>query len=200
MRASLLEDLKRLKAAALMGEAHLDVISRQELEVSRLEWLAHSAAQSAGVYETPTPDELSRAYEAYVQALPASEYHVAHILVAEEIAATQLIERLNAHADFAELARAHSADDSKASGGDLGWISLAHLPSSLRTAITELVPGGYSAKAVRTPYGWHIVKLLGRRSAAAPLFDQVKAQLATNVEHDRYGKFLNDALRASALR
>jgi peptidyl-prolyl cis-trans isomerase C len=54
-----------------------------------------------------------------------------------------------------------------------------------------LAPG----KPVHTPYGWHHIKLIETRAATAPPFDQVKAQLAANLQQDRNRKVLDDSLQ-----
>jgi peptidyl-prolyl cis-trans isomerase C len=194
-RASLLEDLKRLKAAAISGESHPDDATRQDLELERLEFLAHAAAKAAGVYATPTDAELHMAYDAYVRSLPASEYHVAHILVATENAANLLLVKLQSHADFGKLARDESADNSKARGGNLGWIAPGKLPKDFTDAVQALKPGQFTPQPVHTPYGWHLIKLIETRPSTAPDFHKAKPQLAANLGQERYRKFLEDGLR-----
>ena len=200
LRASLVEDLKRLKAAANFGEAHMDEGTRQDLELSRLEFLAQAAAKAAGVYATPTDIELHQAYDAFVHSLPANEYHVAHILVSTESAANLALAELQAGAGFANLARRLSADDSKARGGDLGWIAPGKLPQQFTDAVKLLKPGQFTAKSVHTIYGWHLIKLIETRAASAPPFDQVEAQLAANLQRDRYRTFLDDSLNNAQTR
>ena len=114
-----------------------------------------------------------------------AQYHVAHILVTprrdEQVrnlktddAATEteamrkvqaLLERLRAGDDFGELARSYSEDPSTAlAGGDLGFFpesNLADAHPALRAAVQRLAPGQY-AGPVRTPNGFHLVKLLER--------------------------------------
>jgi peptidyl-prolyl cis-trans isomerase C len=194
LRGSLLEQLKRLEAAALVAAARPDPATLQELELRRIETLAHAAALAAGVYVPPTEVELQKAYESYVQSLPASEYHVAHILVATQSAADVVLTKLRAHGDFDKLAHAESADDSRVRGGDLGWLSPGKLPAAFSAAVAALKPGQVTLQAVHTPYGWHLIKLIETRPISAPPFDHVRAQLAVNITQDRYQKFLASSL------
>jgi peptidyl-prolyl cis-trans isomerase C len=194
LKASLLTDLEKLKAAAEAGEIRADPETVQEIELQRLELLAHSAAEASGVFTPPSEADLQAAYEQYKAGLPAQEFHVAHILVATEDAAKLLIIELQSGADFAKMAGAQSADDSKTRGGDLGWIAPGKLPVDFTNALQALKPGQITARPVHTIYGWHVIKLLESRPAGAPPFDQVKAQLAANLQQARYKQFLELAL------
>ena len=105
LRASLLTDLEKLKAAAEAGETRADPQTIQEIELRPLELLAHSACASRRrVFTQPSEADLQAAYEQYKAGLPAQEFHVAHILVATENAARLLIIELQGGADFSKLA------------------------------------------------------------------------------------------------
>jgi peptidyl-prolyl cis-trans isomerase C len=197
LRKFLLADLTRLKAAAIAGESNASDDIQQQLELQRLETLAHSAATAAGVFANPSDTDLKSAYDKFVNSLPASEYHVAHILVATEGAASVLITRLQSGQDFAKLATDESADDSKEKGGELGWISPGKLPPAFTDAVQSLKVNTFTAKPIHTAYGWHIIKLLETRPGTAPPFDQVKAQLAANLQQERYQQFLAASLKAA---
>jgi peptidyl-prolyl cis-trans isomerase C len=197
MKKSLLLQLRQLKAASLAGEKLVDPEIAQAIELQRLELLAARAAAAAGVDNAATDAELHQAYDSFVRSLPASEFRTSHILVATESAAEIIIVKLQAGEDFGKLARAESADNTKSQGGDLGWISPGKLPAAFTDAVKSLKPGAFTSKPVHTLYGWHVIKLIETRQAAAPSFDQVKAQLAANLRAERYTRFLEGSLRAS---
>jgi peptidyl-prolyl cis-trans isomerase C len=189
LRRHLLDDLIALRAAAATGSRLGDVHVQEDVELARLEVLAKAAATAAHVYEPPAGAELQSAYHDYAATLPANEFHVAHILVSTEALADALIVKLRGGADFAQLARDQSADDSAARGGDLGWIEPGNLPLEFTDAVKVLKPGQIS-QPLHTKYGWHVIKLLEIRPAAIPPFDEVKAQLAANIQQVRYEQFL----------
>jgi peptidyl-prolyl cis-trans isomerase C len=116
---------------------------------------------------------------------------VAHILIGTESSASILITRLQAGQDFAKLAQEQSADDSKSRGGDLIWISPGKLPVEFMVAVQALTVGGFTNKPVHTRYGWHVIKLLETRAGVAPPFDRVKGQLTTNLQQEKYQRFLD---------
>ena len=73
-----------------------------------------------------------------------------------------LKERLDNGGDFAEIARLNSEDGSAASGGDLGWVNPGDTVPQFEHAMNLLKPDEIS-EPVRTPFGWHIIQVLGRR-------------------------------------
>jgi peptidyl-prolyl cis-trans isomerase SurA len=99
--------------------------------------------------------------------------HARHILIktseiASEIDAKnrmiQLKERLDhGGANFAELARLHSEDGSASKGGDLGWLSPGETVPEFERAMDALKPGEISVP-VKSPFGWHLIQVLERRS------------------------------------
>ncbi len=75
-----------------------------------------------------------------------------------------LKERLDNQSDFAQLARAHSEDTSAARGGDLGWLSPGDTVPEFERAMDALKLGQLS-EPVRSPFGWHLIQVVERRTA-----------------------------------
>ena len=88
-------------------------------------------------------------------------------LVSDNEARTRLRnlkERLENKTDFAQLARSNSEDTSASKGGDLGWISPGDTAPEFERAMNALKPGEIS-DPVRSPFGWHLIQVVERRSA-----------------------------------
>lgn len=108
------------------------------------------------------------------------ELHLAHILVvvpeqasAEKIQAArdkaeQALSQLKGGADFAQVAAGSSDAKDALNGGDLGWRPADRIPPMFLAALQELQPGQTTA-VLRSPSGFHILKLVERRSASAPV-------------------------------
>lgn len=106
-----------------------------------------------------------------------TEYNVAHILVRlPDQASPERIEAARARAekaraealsgaDFAKLAATYSDGADALKGGELGWRSSARLPDLFTAALKNMQVNGIS-QVLRSPAGFHILKLLGRREAA----------------------------------
>jgi peptidyl-prolyl cis-trans isomerase SurA len=67
-------------------------------------------------------------------------------------------------ADFAELARVHSDDGTAARGGELDWVYPGDTVPEFERAYEELKISEVS-QPVRTPFGYHLIQLLERRSS-----------------------------------
>jgi parvulin-like peptidyl-prolyl isomerase len=66
---------------------------------------------------------------------------------------------------FEELVRLYSDDiTTKNLGGDIGWQSRISLVSSYYNAANDLKVGEVTSSLIETPFGFHIIKLTGRRS------------------------------------
>jgi len=105
-----------------------------------------------------------------------TEYEVAHILVRvpeqanpEQVAAARArVDEVRAEAvggaDFAKLAASYSDGPNALKGGALGWRSAERLPGLFATALKDMKPGEVSA-VLRSPAGFHLLKLVDRRDA-----------------------------------
>ncbi len=85
--------------------------------------------------------------------------------------AEEIFAQLKSGADFARLAASYSNSSEALQGGDLGWRNIDRLPALFIDAIKN-VKTGETSGIIRSPNGFHILKVLGRRSA-------VDAKLAT---------------------
>ncbi|MFC7289854.1 peptidylprolyl isomerase [Herminiimonas glaciei] len=103
------------------------------------------------------------------------ELHIAQILIRVPENATQkqladskrradeVVAQLAAGADFAKLATAYSDGTDGLTGGELGWRSAERLPQLFVDATANL-QDGQIAPIVKSGNGFHILKLLGRRT------------------------------------
>lgn len=94
----------------------------------------------------------------------APQVHSRHILVTDEATARELLNQLQAGADFAQLAAQYSLDVSTASsGGDLGWVTRGVLlQREVEDAIFALQPGQLAPDPVRSSLGYHVIQTLER--------------------------------------
>ncbi|CAB5522996.1 Peptidyl-prolyl cis-trans isomerase surA [Stutzerimonas stutzeri] len=120
------------------------------------------------------------------------EVHVRHILIKpsairsdEEarLLVQRLRDRINAGEDFAQLARSFSEDPGSAlNGGDLNWIDPASLVPEFREVMAN-TPSGELSQVFKSPYGWHILEVLGRRATDAS--EQFREQQALSLLRNR---------------
>lgn len=126
-----------------------------------------------------TDEALQAAYDAqYGAAVPGTEYHAAHILVATEAEAQAVAARLATGEDFATLAQELSTDTgSGANGGELGWFGLGMMVPEFEAAVVAATPGVVTAP-VQSQFGWHLVLVQESRPIAPPALDDVRDELS----------------------
>jgi peptidyl-prolyl cis-trans isomerase SurA len=119
------------------------------------------------------------------------EINIAQILVrvpenasAQQIAdrkkrAEQAIEQLKSGGEFAKVAASFSDAGDALTGGELGWRSSARLPQLFVEAVDKLADGEI-APLVRSANGFHVLKLVGRRTVGG-----TKAGAANVVQQTR---------------
>lgn len=84
----------------------------------------------------------------------------------QRVRAEQLLREVSAGGDFSRLAASNSDAAEALAGGELGWRATERLPQLFLDAVSNLAVGGTSP-VVRSPAGFHILKVLGRRGAEA---------------------------------
>ena len=125
-----------------------------------------------------SPHELEQFLTRQQTSAANDEFNVSHILLSLPEAATpQQLEEITHKAqdvaaraakgeDFGQLAIANSNSQTALDGGQLGWRKGTQLPEFILQLVTRMKPGDVS-EPVRTPSGFHIVKLSERRSGEA---------------------------------
>ena len=106
---------------------------------------------------------------------PEEELHARHILVPTEADAQAVLKRVKGGEDFAKVAKEVSKDPS-AEGGELPWFTREQMVPAFSDAASKLKEGQLS-DPIKTQFGWHVIKLEGRRQKAFPPFAQVRSQL-----------------------
>jgi len=122
------------------------------------------------------------------QAGGESEYRLAHILVvipeqasAEQIEAKrrraeEALKKIRDGTDFGQVAAGYSDASDALSGGNLGWRTAARLPTVFSETVRGMKPGEVSP-VLRSAAGFHVVKLIERRSNNEPaLVDQTQVR------------------------
>jgi peptidylprolyl isomerase/peptidyl-prolyl cis-trans isomerase C len=92
--------------------------------------------------------------------MSTKSYRAAHILVAAKFEAEDILRKLKEGAEFETLARRFSSCASAANGGDLGDIKISKADPDFEEACLALKPGETATSAVRTKFGYHIIKRL----------------------------------------
>ncbi|WP_421221637.1 peptidylprolyl isomerase [Aeromonas enteropelogenes] len=118
---------------------------------------------------------------------------VAHILIpfgkdekAAEKQADELLAKAKSGEDFAELAKANSSDTFSAKkGGELDWFEKGVMDPAFEQAAFALTKAGDLSSVVKSPFGFHIIKLLAVEPAQTKPFADVKEETIARLQTDK---------------
>lgn len=88
-------------------------------------------------------------------------------------------------AGFAELAKEHSEGPSAKRGGDLGWFTKARMVPEFSEAAFKMQPGEVS-EPVRTQFGFHVIKVEGRKPAGKTPFAEAEPKIIRQLERQKF--------------
>ena len=189
---------KLAAAAARKGGMH------EEQEVVNLlarieEQVLERAYISREIEERITDELLKTSYDKMVAEMDTQEeVQASHILVDNEATAREITASVAAGGDFAELAAKHSSDPGSAKqGGDLGFFKRDRMVAAFADAAFAMEKGAVTENPVQTEFGWHVIKVVDRRTAEPPALEQVADQLRNELAQE-IGSQVVKALRQGA--
>ena len=169
-----------------VGDTLLDQIAMvQAMENYLVNRLIMEMREEAGV-----PEATRAYYDAHMDEYLKEQVSARHILIKEESGAWAAYERLMAGADFAELAREISEDRaSKIKGGDLGWFGRGRMTPEFEEAAFSMALGEIG-KPLKTRFGWHLIKLDGKRDVIP--FEDVEARIERKLEREGITNYMDE--------
>jgi len=128
-----------------------------------------------------TQEEQVRARHILIKVPEGASKEVEH---AAETKAEALLVRARAGEDFAKLAQKSSEGPSAPKGGELGFFDRGQMAKPFEDAAFALKVGEIS-DVVRTEFGYHIIKLEGRKEAQTKKFDEVKEDIRAKLTDEK---------------
>ena len=99
--------------------------------------------------------------------------------------AEEILAQAKAGADFAALAKQHSADEgNKELGGDLDYFPRGQMVAEFDEAAFALEPGQIS-DLVKTQFGYHIIKVVDKKAASTLPLEDVRPQITEQLTYER---------------
>jgi peptidyl-prolyl cis-trans isomerase C len=182
---------------ALAAEAERDGLAKDPvvaaaLRIARDRILSDARLAKIDAENKPNEEAVEKAARAAYQADPTryttgEQTRARHILIAgntdkARANAEKVLADLKAGANFEKTAKELSADPGSASrGGDLGFFEAGRMVPEFNEAVKQLKKPGDMSGLVRTQFGWHIIKLEGRRPAGQRSYEEVRDELRQTV-------------------
>ena len=168
---------------------------KAQMELARQTVLANQLIKEFEKKNAITDDLLKAEYDKFAAANGGKEIKARHILVDKEADATAIIASLKKGAKFEEIAKKRSKDTGSGSkGGDLDWANPSSYVPEFSAALQALKKGQLTDKAVKTQFGFHIIRVDDVRDIKLPTFDEVKPQIADQMKQDKRGTYQRDLL------
>ena len=147
-----------------------------------------------------TDDAVKAAYDERVTKLASKEYNARHILLKTEDEAKAVIKELDGGADFEKLAKDKSTGPSASNGGSLGWFKAQTMVPAFANAVKAMSKGDVSKTAVKTQFGYHIIKLEDSRNTKLPTLDSLKNQLKRVIAQKKMLTYMTDLKKTADVK
>ena len=147
-----------------------------------------------------TDDAIKAAYDERVTKLASKEYNARHILLKTEDDAKAVLKELAGGADFEKLAEEKSTGPSASNGGSLGWFKAQTMVPAFANAVKTMKKGDVSKTAVKTQFGYHIIKVEDSRDAKLPTLDSMKGQLKRVLAQKKMLTYMSELKKAADVK
>lgn len=178
-----------IRTKVLSAQARADKLHETEGYKRRVALIAERMLEEEllkkTIDEKVTDEALQARYDKTSGSFPTKEeIRARHILVKTEAEADAIIKELTGGADFAKLAAEKSIGPSKANGGDLNYFSKGQMVPPFEEAAFALAKGEFTRSAVKSPFGWHVIKLEDKRQSKPPSFEESRDRLSQELSQE----------------
>lgn len=171
---------------------------KSQLELARQTILIRALFADYQEKNPVTDAEIQAEYDKFTAANAGKEYRARHILVDTEAEANAILAAIKGGAKFEDQAKQKSKDPgSGANGGDLDWASASSYVAEFSEAMVKLDKGQMADAPVKSQFGWHIIRVDDIREAQLPKLEEVRPQIAQQLQQQKLAKF-QEQLRTSA--
>ena len=191
------------KLRAVVQEAKkLDVQNTAEFKETLSDFrqqLMYSTLLENHVESAVTEAKLKAYYNEHKKDYMQTKAKAAHILLATEKEANEVIQKLKAGAKFSDLAQEFSIGPSAQNGGDLGWFDKNTMVPEFSDATFKMKKGEYTKKPVKTQFGWHVIMLEDKVENTPSLYDDVKDKIKETIMQNEVESYLDKIIKKSEI-
>jgi peptidyl-prolyl cis-trans isomerase C len=149
--------------------------------------------------EEPDEEEIRNFFSSHPDVLRGHErVRASHILLPldpddpeKSLEHAKTIRARTEHEDFAEIAKAHSICASAPGGGDLGFIKREDVDQTFADAAFSQIVDEVG-ELVRTPYGYHLIKVAEHELPAPPTLDESRDKIVVFLKQAKSSKLLKE--------
>ncbi|MDI2089864.1 peptidylprolyl isomerase [Commensalibacter oyaizuii] len=187
----------------LADKANLENTPEVQKQLALAKKMIIQDAYLKGQIEPKLSDEAIKKYydENYANKPPVKTAHIRHILVKKQAEAEKIIKELKAGKKFADLAKQYSIDKATAgqNGGDLGWVKADELVPDFSKAAFAMKANTTSTTPVKSPFGYHVIQVLGYKDAPVPTLEQVKPEIRQKLTQQAVKEIIDSAVKQSKI-
>ncbi len=166
------------------------------LERARRQLLAQKYLQKS-VQPKITDANVKKYFESNKTKYSQNEVHAQHVLLKEEAEAKEVLEKAKKGDDFEVLAKKYSKDPSAAqNGGDLGFFTRARMVPQFADKAFAMKKGEIS-EPVKSPFGYHIIKVIDTREGKPVKFEDIKEQVKGDFQNDSISELIASLKKAN---
>ncbi|MDO9404484.1 MAG: peptidylprolyl isomerase [Polaromonas sp.] len=163
---------------------------KNQMELARQSILIRELFEDYKAKNPVTDADLKAEYDKFAAENGGKEYKARHILVEKEADAKAIIASLKKGGKFEDIAKKQSKDPgSGANGGDLDWANPNSYVPEFSEALSKLNKGQLTQEPVKTQFGYHLIRVDDIRTAQLPPFEELKPQIAQQMEQQKLAAF-----------
>lgn len=176
-----------------MDEATFLRMVRKDVTVDQM------SVKKCSEVEDPTEAEIKAFFFAHPEQIRGHErVRASHILLPvdpedpeKSLEHAKAVKQKATQGDFAEIAKAHSICASAPGGGELGFFRREDVdPSFADAAFSQVVDE--VGEPVRTPYGYHLIKVTEREIPAPPTLDEARDKIIAFLKQSKSSRLLEE--------
>jgi len=190
-------ELSKVQQQKLIDDLVLAEILVQEASKAGLDKLPRTVAEAAIQYKTLigqmflrqeiakmqiSEEEIRQRYEA----IPLKyKYGLRVINATTQETVNQILEQLNAGAEFKAVADSYTALEEDKNGGWLGWLRSSQMNTQQLEAVRNLKVATFTATPAKTKAGWRFIYLEGKKELGKTPYDRSRDWLRDEIQQIR---------------
>ncbi|MCK5902018.1 MAG: peptidylprolyl isomerase [Cocleimonas sp.] len=147
-----------------------------------------------------TDAEIKTEFDETIKKLAAKEFNARHILLKTEAEAKVVIKEVAGGTDFVKVAKDKSTGPSASNGGSLGWFKAQTMVPAFADAVKNMKKGDVSTTAVKTQFGWHVIKLEDVRDAKLPSLDALKPKISRKISQKKMLAYMDEIKKTADVK